>query len=147
MIKTQEKIIDDINIMVTEMPAMRALRLQTKLFKIIGSPFAELLKIKNDDSDSENNCFSKAITILSQNLDENEFENLVLSLCLCVRANGHEMNKGYIDIHFAGKLNTIFKIIAFVIEVNYADFFLEGSFLSQAITEIKAQNSNKLKKE
>lgn len=147
MIETHEKIIDDFNVTVTEMPAMRALRLQTKLFKIIGSPLAELLKIKQDDEDSENNCFSRAVAILCQNLNENEFENLVIELCLCVRVNGIEMKKPYIDIAFTAKLNTLFKILAYVIEVNYADFFQEGSFINLALAEIKLRNMSKSKTE
>lgn len=147
MIETHEKMIDDFNVMVTEMPAMRALRIQTKLLKIIGSPLSELLKIKPDDEDSENNCFSKSVTILCQNLNENDFENLVLELCLCVRVNGHEMKKSFIDITFTAKLNTLFKILAYVIEVNYADFFQEGSFINQAIAELKTRNTSKSKTE
>lgn len=139
MIETHEKMIDDFKIMVTEMPAMRALRIQTRLLKIIGAPFCELINMKSDDEESENSCFSKAVNLLCQNLNENDFENLVLELCQCVRVDGHEMKKAFIDITFTAKLNTLFKILMYVLEVNYADFFQEGGFLSLAIAEIKAQ--------
>ena len=142
MIETHEKIIDDFKIMVTEMPAMRALRIQTRILKIIGAPFCELVNINIDDEQSQHSCFSKAVNLLCQNLNEIEFENLVIELCQSVRVDGHEMKKALIDITFTAKLNTLFKILIYILEVNYADFFQEEGFLNLAISEIKMKTSN-----
>ncbi len=108
MIETKEKIIDGSSYSVTQLPARRAIKLQTRLVKLFGSIF-----MGNDSSSFQSVC---------QNLDENQFESLCMEMIQGVRKNGMELTPATFDLEFAGDLAGIYKLLFFVIEVNFSNF-------------------------
>jgi hypothetical protein len=136
MIKTEEKTIDGVRYQVTQFPAMEALRVQTQLLKVAGPALAAIFSgVRSGDGAKAKMEFSPiflaaALEKLSDKLNEDELERLVLRLLAGARIM--EQNGGPFDgpngrvlfnMHFAGKLATLWKVIAFVLEVNYQDFF------------------------
>lgn len=65
----------------------------------------------------------KAIEILSAHLNENEFESLVCEILQCVRKDGIELVPAIIDMEFAGDFDSLYQVLWFVLEVNFASFF------------------------
>ncbi len=125
MIETREKIIEGSNYSVTQLPARKALRLKTKLIKCFGPMLAQLfLTVSDGESESDKKIsLVHAIEILSQSIDENTFENLVMELLQGVRKNGVELNQATFDLEFAGNFKELYLVLFFVIEVNFSSFF------------------------
>lgn len=130
MIETKEKEIAGSVYSVTQMTARRALRMQAKLLKIIGSPLAEMTVFANKNPGKEDECLSKCVGLLADNLDDKTFDEFIVELLNGVRKDGSELTSSKIDLEFAGKLATLFQVVKFVIEVNFSDFFSEGGILS-----------------
>ena len=125
MIQTKEKFIEGSTYLVTQLPARRAIRLKAKLIKMFGPVFAQVLITSTDaTSDFEKKVdIVRAIEILSCQIEENSFENIVMELLNGVRKDGVELNQATIDMEFAGDMGTLYQVIWFVIEVNFANFF------------------------
>jgi hypothetical protein len=143
MIQTLEKTINGSSYSVTQLPARRALRLQAKLVKLLG-PAVSTIFVASGDLDNADQSIPKAIAALASQLDDKSFDQLVLDLLQGqARKNGKEINEAVLDMEFAGNLNELFLLLAFVLEVNFGDFFREGGILSsflnlQMKTEIEA---------
>lgn len=137
MIEAFEKRIGEHNFTITQLPARRALRLQAKLLKLIGpcagvvieEAFKELKDSKGNVSAITDKSLPRALNVLAGNLDEKQFEALVLDLIPGIRVDGKELTEQLLDVLFAGKLNQLFLLLKEVLEVNFGDFFQEGSIL------------------
>lgn len=151
MIETEHKIIDGDDYAVTQMTAMRAIRMQTRLIKLLGEPASTLFIAASEDQKNKTKLadtfIPKAISQLCQELDEKSFENLVLELTKGVRKNGVELTQSVIDLEFAGKLSTLFSLLKFIIEVNYSDFFREGGIFSGLMPSNEENSPPELKKD
>lgn len=129
MIETREKTINGNKIEVTQFPARHALRYKCRLLRIIGPTIGALFEnVKNLDevkfTDQDLNI-GAAVKALVDRLDESEVLDLIIQLCQSTRFNGKEMNTALIDSEFSGNLTLLYKIIYFILEVNFADFFFE----------------------
>ena len=138
MIETLEKTIGDSVYSVTQMPAMRAIRMQARLLKLLGPSFAAIVTSNDANPDSS---LPLAIGLLVEKLDERTFETLVIDLMQGVRKDGSELTKPKLDLDFAGKLNDLFLVMQFVLEANFSDFFQEGGIIGQLV---KAMNQAKV---
>jgi hypothetical protein len=147
MIETKEKEINGATYMVTQMTARRAIRMQARLVKLLGSFFSQLYLSGSNDPLRAEMAFPNAVKVLAENLDEKTFEQLVLDLTQGVRKDGMELKPEVIDLEFAGKLNDLFLLLVFILEANFSDFFAEGGILQALIKEAQApaQISPKLK--
>lgn len=76
---------------------------------------------------------SSAIRMLATSLDENTFDKLVTRLLKDTKKGAAPANDIF-DLEFSQDLTRLFKILAFVIEVNYSDFWsaVAGSQNAQA---------------
>jgi len=109
MIETREKKIDNAVYSVTQLPARRALKMKAKLIKLFGS-----MLLGGDSNSFQNMCSS---------LDENQFESICMELIQGVRKNNIELTPSTFDLEFAGDMAGVYKLLLFVIEVNYENFF------------------------
>lgn len=139
MIETREKIIDGSTYSVTQLPARRALRMKAKLIKIFGPVLAQLF-VSATSKEAGNMDFVKAIELLGSHIDENSFEQICMELLVGVRKDGMELQPATIDLEFAGDIAGLYKVLWFVIEVNYSNFFvflgIGNDFLSQEQSQI-----------
>jgi hypothetical protein len=137
MIEVKEKNIGEAKYMVTQMPAMRAVRMQARLLKLLGPSFAAI--VASNDKDNPDSCLTMAVSLLVEKLDEKTFETLVLDLLQGVRKDGAELTREKIDLDFAGKLNDLYLVMQFVLEVNFSDFFQEGGIIAELIHAAQAK--------
>lgn len=136
MISAKDKVIDGARYTVTQMTARQALRMQAKLIKLLGPCMSEALLACMGKNESDG--FSRAIMALANSLDERSFDGLMFELLQGVRKEGVELTEGNINLEFAGALNTMYKVIGFVLEANYADFLEEGGIIKMLMSAIKA---------
>lgn len=125
-IETRDKEINGSIYTVTQLPARRALRLKAKLIKVFGPVLAQFFVTVSDSKDDEStqkNNIVKAVEMLGEHLDPNEFENLVVELLQGVRKGGMELTPAIIDLEFAGDMSSLYQVLWFVIEVNFSNFF------------------------
>lgn len=144
MIETKEKVIGESKYMVTQMTALRAVKMQARLLKLIGPSFAAM--IASSDKSNPDGCLPLAVSLLADKLDEKSFETLVLDLMQGVRKDGVELTRSDIDLQFSGKLNELFLVMQFVLEVNFSDFFQEGGIIAGLIKAVMTPISPDLKK-
>lgn len=150
MIETKEKVIGDVTYAVTQLPARRSLKLKAKLIKLFGPALTQLLLTSQDKQEKKPEEMSdeerkeadgidavdkvrinelrkaslvKGVQLLAEKLDDKTYDELIMELLQGVRRNGAELNSALVDTCFAGQLATLYQVIWFVIEVNYADFF------------------------
>lgn len=134
MIETKEKLIDGDTYMVSQFPGRRAIKIQIRLVKLLGPAVASLVAGSKglDDSIALSNL-ADAVARLGAALDPDDFESLVMELLSMTRKNGREIgSQAAFDAEFTGKLTTVYKVLAFVLEVNFKDFFGLGGIGSLA---------------
>lgn len=150
MIETKEKQIDGSTYLVTQMTARRALRMKAKLLKLFGTALAEIF-LPSDDQPIEGLGFSKqeainAIQSLSCDLEEKVFESLLVELLSGVRKDNVELTEAIIDMEFAGKLQTLYKVVWYVLEVNFSSFFGESGIGAFIQTDQPLKQTKKVKR-
>lgn len=124
MIETIEKEINGATYVVTQLPARRAIRLKAKLIKLFGPALAQMILQTSSEDESQNkNSLVSAIESLAASLDPVEFENLIVEILQGCRKNGKELLPQIIDLEFAGDMESLYKLLMFILEVNYANFF------------------------
>ena len=131
MIKTEEKKIDDMEVAVTQFPARFGFKMQARLLKVFGPVIGKMLGgadlKKGADADVNLDKLSEAIELLFKSMDEDGAMKLIMDLLQSTRINGQEVNDSSFDSIFPGKYSTLFKIVGYVLEVNYGSFFGESS--------------------
>lgn len=111
-----EKELDSEKYVITMLAPTSALKMLTRLIKLIGEP----LSLLYGDSEQEvAKVLPKAVSALVSRLDENQVEGLVKDLLKCVVYHNQPLN---FELHFQGRLGHLFKLLAAVLEVQYGDF-------------------------
>jgi hypothetical protein len=129
MIETKEKYINECKYTCTQFPARRALKLKTKLIKLIapsiftGIGAAQGPNILDVSLDSP--LLGKAVEMLVSRLDEDDMVRLILEMLSSTRRDGKELTEGHFDMVYAGNFAELFKALFFVLEVNFGSFFQE----------------------
>lgn len=111
---SQETVIAGRAYTATKLPAMRALKLLARLGRVAG-PSAALLT----DGDANIDAAARA---LFDRLGEDELELLVRGLLESVRVEGRPVLTGF-DTEYAGKLDEVFQLVKFALEVQFGGFF------------------------
>lgn len=139
MTETKEKTIDGKLVSVSQFPARRALHLKIRLIKLLGPSLAQLLaktKNKKVDLNASLEEFTPAIEKLTAALDPDVFVDLVLELLSMTRVGGREVVPLF-DTEYAGNLMFVYKMVWWVLEVNFGNFFGQngiGSIMAQVNT-------------
>ncbi|KKN75988.1 hypothetical protein LCGC14_0375450 [marine sediment metagenome] len=144
-IETKETVIGNHTFKVSQLPASKARKLLVRLFKVAGPSLGkvlESLKGKNGKTglnDLNLGKISEGLALLANNVFEDDFEYVVNALLEGERIIYHVDGKWPVlsletsDILFAGKLDQMFKLIAFALEVNFSSFFAGSGGLTNAI--------------
>jgi hypothetical protein len=143
---SQKKEIDGIVWTVNEFTATEGLRLLTKLTKQLGGPVAKAIEALPKgggsilDAQLDFSLLGSALTDLTGRLDEDEVVNLITRLLACTLADGKPVN---FDLTFQGRYLTLFKVVGFVLEVNFkvplADWLAAASTAALAGAEENPQ--------
>lgn len=132
MTKTETKKLGELEFKTTQLPAMRAFALLTKLAKVVGPALGALSKL---DPDTELDLAGSGLISALQTLDTKEAESLVLDVLSGTEAIVPDATGGRaiplskqanIDLIFTGKLKLMFQVVGFALQVNFRDFS-EGS--------------------
>jgi hypothetical protein len=125
MQKTQEKIINNNSYTVTQFPATKSLKMLHRVGKFISAPLSALAKDVQTskgimDQNISTETLGKAVQAFFESCDENTFEQTVKELLTSTTKNGKQL---VFDIDFCGNMGELMKLLAFILEVNYKDFF------------------------
>jgi hypothetical protein len=119
----KEKEIDGQLWTVTEFSATEGLRLLLKLSKLLGRPLGKAISgLIGDGSGLDHkidfSIVGEAVGELAERMDEAEVETLVKRLLRATQVDHKEVTPQF-DILFQRRYVTLFKVLAFVIEVNF----------------------------
>lgn len=109
--------------------AIQAVKVLTRLLKIIGEPIGMAItgvgkKSKSIlDQEIDKDALGKAIRALTERLDDNEVLSLINALMEQVLCDGKRI---IFDTHFKGRIGHMFKVVKEAIEAQYSDFFEGG---------------------
>lgn len=138
--QTQEKVIklagEERTLTVTQLPAMRAVKLFTRLGRLVGPSVALILKgapDKDGHVQVEETKLGDAVRELFAHLTEAEIEHLITELLFTTEArieiraeDGTATTAKVKDVfasEFAGELGAIAQAVAFGLQVNFGNFF------------------------
>ncbi len=129
MLKSETEIIDGITFTATQFGAMRGFSILGRLVKTVG-PAISVLSSANPDSEVSE--LAPAIAGALRDLDPDvalvlAVDVLMGTTALMTGPNGVqaliEISRSNLDVVFNGRLMTMFKVLAFVVKLNYSDFF------------------------
>jgi hypothetical protein len=113
---TEERMIGARTYRATQLPAMRALRLLARLGRVAGPAFAVLLEAGAEGS------IQGGARALFDRLGEDDVEQLVRGMLETVTVDGRSVLLGF-DAEYAGKLDEVFLLVQFALEVQFGGFF------------------------
>lgn len=130
MIETRDKTIDGHTISVTQFPGRIGFKYKLRLLKLM-APFAKSFNTENTefnllDMKIDAILLSNLANGLMEVLDPEDNMDLILGLLASTRYDNKEITPVVFDMEFAGDFLIVYKILVFVLEVNY------GSFLGPA---------------
>ncbi len=115
----QEVSVDGESYMVHAFPATKALKILTRLTKLVGEP----LSVFGGGIDGKaEELIPKAVRALAERLDENDVELLVKDILRSVSHGGVSVADKF-ETHFQLKFGHLFKLLASVLKFQYGDFF------------------------
>lgn len=163
-LQSETRTIGDTTYRVTQLPAGKSRRLLVRLYKVLGPAFGKLLEGFDATSvtgggkapsllDIKMESVSQAMSTLAIHLTEEDLEFVVDRLFtgdMVEMDVGDDkwvkLTKERVDLHFAGKLDEMFRLLAFALEVNYASFFAgsggASAFLAKLATPTPSQSKS-----
>ena len=134
MLEQKKKVIGNTKYLVTQLDGLRALKTQTKLIKILGPGVASILTSGGLDMKRiKDSLFSEPPNILVRFDDElvNDFVVDLFAVGVFKEdKNGHPEKVDF-EMEFGGRINDMWKVALFVLEVN---FFAGKSIMSSLPT-------------
>lgn len=122
-LETKTKTIDGFAVSVTQLPAKRAMRLFHRLTQIGIPGFVQSLGgVVGSDSQIDFKSIGASLEGVMSKLDVEQFEGIRDELLYATLVDDKPLLQ-HMDGMFAGKISTIYKVMLFALEANYADFF------------------------
>ncbi len=123
--KTEKRTIGGLEYSTTQLPAMKALALSTRIGRAVGPALAAASGV---DMGADVAALAPAITRLFASLDGAEAQALTKEILqgTTVVFEGKHVHLGdtaAIDHVFTGRLGELFTVVKFALEVNFTDFF------------------------
>lgn len=126
MIETKTKQIDERSVTVSQFPARKGLKIKLHLAKMIAPGLASATGILTGglETDFDSKVLAFAIGQLVDSLgNDATVDFIVKELMQGTRLDDKEITDSLFDMEFAGDYGLLYKIIAFILEVNYGSFF------------------------
>lgn len=124
MTETKETVIDGAIYALTQLPAMRSMKLLPRLAAILAPALSQLghigslQELKDDPS-----LLAPAFAAATDKLTPSEFESIIRELLWSLRKDKSDVSPtGHFDTEFAGKPALVFQLLGFAFSVNYTDF-------------------------
>jgi hypothetical protein len=135
-LKTERRVIGDLEITVTQLPPLRALALQCRLMKVLGPALSALEGSLESLIERDVSALGPVISAVFSRLDGREAQDLAREiLCSAAATMDNRIvtldRAEAIDGVFAGRMKAFYGAIKFALEVNFADFFDSAPAASQ----------------
>jgi hypothetical protein len=130
---SEAKEINGVKYEVFMLPPKISLSLMEDLGKVLGPAFGALVDRSfssqtGDALDSEVS-FTGAAKLLFQNLEKGMMQDVILKLASVTHADGTPLDKIW-EVHFLGKMGSLFKWLGFALRTQYSDFLEEVGIAS-----------------
>lgn len=133
-IEAKNRTIDGVTYTVATFPARRGLAIKSTLVKSLGPALSELMKAvpggtsptKLLQADLKLEHVAGSLGKLFECLDEKQFVELVMRLLEDTMRDGVPISGETFDVDFAGDYSHLYKVLWFVLEVNFGSFFARG---------------------
>jgi hypothetical protein len=124
VIEAQKKTIGDLDFELSPLPAWKAMETFARLSKFL-SPAVESLGAVAGDKEAGAAALAKAIAGLANNKPEElqALTKVLLDACLVTWEGKQVPLMRTFDVVMQGRILTVFKLLAWAVEVNYRDFF------------------------
>ncbi len=126
MIETKTKQIDERSVSVTQFPARKGLKIKLRLLKMVAPGLASATGILQGglEVDFDSKVLAYAVGQLVDSMgNDATVDFIVKELMQGTRLDDKEITDSLFDMEFAGDYGLLYKIIAFILEVNYGSFF------------------------
>lgn len=132
------------------LPTEQAIKMLTKLTRIVGEPIGKAVSgLKSDngsilEADVDFDFIGEAIGILTNKLDEDEILGIVKTMLAYV--NKKNEKSGFVgvslEIDFQGKIMHLLNVIRAALEHNFSDFFAGIKFsLKEVLPALKSEQN------
>jgi hypothetical protein len=130
IIQDHEVVINDETFLIQPFPAFKGLVNLKKLVKIVGPSMTSLFNAESDVAvDSiETANISKAVSLLVENFEDGDVENLIRDLVKSVSKDGNPIN---FDTEFMADYGKLLSLVIEVVKANYSSVFQLGGFLQE----------------
>ena len=126
MIETKTKQIDERSVSVTQFPARIGLKIKLRIARMIGPGLASATGMLQSGIEAEfdSKVLAYAVGQLVDSMGNDvTVDFIVKDLMQGTRLDDKEINDAVFDIEFAGNYKLLYKIIGYILEVNYGSFF------------------------
>ncbi|MCC6178816.1 MAG: hypothetical protein WAZ94_15230 [Phycisphaerales bacterium] len=121
----QKRIIDGYTVELSPLPAWQGLEGLHQLTRLVGPALTGIMAAAKGDLQAIGTGVSQAL-MTTPPAEVTALMKRLLGTCRLTLHDGKQIvGIGTFDTEFQGKLLTVFKIVAFAVEVNYGDFFGE----------------------
>jgi hypothetical protein len=125
---SQEKVIGEFAYTVQQLPATRSLKLLHRLGKVAGMGLTQLASSGFEEiTKADAGPVIAAVAAILRDTEPDETVGIIKELLVSSYAVGRDgkvdLGTPAFDNHFQGHLGDLFQVVAFALEVNYADFF------------------------
>ncbi len=123
MRKTEEIVIDDTRYSTTQYSAGKAVRLLTRLVKIVGKPLGLIASSGGLDAELKPDLVGQAVVALSENLEADDSLKIIQEILEGTLILSDQVNRPIVfDIDFAGRIGHLFKLLQKILLFQYGDF-------------------------
>lgn len=145
MIKTKTKTIEGNEYSCTQMTTTKSVRTLKRLVKLMGEPIVIFMATGSGDDNDTSTVDAASMFMLR--MDDEDLVELIKTMLEGVTCGTEEV-VGDFDVRFAGELNLMFKVVTFVVEVNWQDFIdAAKSFVQEIISRMAAKAAAAMKAE
>jgi len=146
--KFKEKTIDSFSCRSNKFTGSASFKIFVELVQLFGPGLASLLGSTARDGsiksvlDTDSAGLQLAMSSLMGKLNPDTNLAFIKKLLSSTTIDGQDLNDNSFDLIFQGKLLSMFKVLLFVIEVNYEDFLGEGGF-RQVLAQVNPPQDTK----
>lgn len=115
--RAETREIDGMQVYTMQLPASKAMELQIEMYGVIADTCLPFVK---------GDWIFGNILYIQKIADRDALIQLIKYTCGNARIDGQELTGANFDQVFSGNLLMIYKVFAFVLEVNFKDFFTQG---------------------
>ncbi len=141
-IVAKDREIDGHKYTVTSFGAMEGVRIKSLLLKYLGPSVFSMFALsdsgkKFSETDIDLQIISAISDKLFDKLNESQYLDFILRLLATTRRDNQEITSEFFNTEFAGEYGSLYKVLFFVLEVNYKESFFGKNGIGSLLEMIK----------